>query len=71
MAIDPEELVILTNHGSMKLRSAVARTMLLPLKERKRATIVRKDASAILRFGQIKNLAAQWELEPSHLSLSW
>jgi hypothetical protein len=66
MAIDPEELVILTNHGSMKLRSAVARTMLLPLKERKRATIVRKDASAILRFGQIKNLAAQWELEPSH-----
>jgi len=66
MAIDPEELVILTNHGSMKLRSAVARTMILPPKERKRATIVRKDASAILRFGQIKNLAAQWELEPSH-----
>jgi hypothetical protein len=66
MAIDPEELVILTNHGSMKLRSAVARTMILPPKERKRATIVRKDASAILKFGQIKNLAAQWELEPSH-----
>jgi hypothetical protein len=65
MAIDPEELVILTNHGSMKLRSAVARTMILPPKERKRATIVRKDASAILRFGQIKNLAAEWELEPS------
>jgi hypothetical protein len=66
MAIDPEELVILTNHGSMKLRSAVARTMILPPKERKRATIVRKDASAILRFGQIKNLAAEWELDPSH-----
>jgi hypothetical protein len=47
MAIDPEELDILTNHGSMKLRSAVARTMILPLKERKRATIVREGTSAI------------------------
>jgi hypothetical protein len=66
MAIDPEEPVILTNHGSMKLRSAVARTMILPLKERKRATIVREGTSAILRFEQIKDLAAQWELESSH-----
>jgi hypothetical protein len=66
MAIDPEELVTLTNHGSMNLRSAVARTMILPLKERKRATIVRADTSAILKFEQIKDLAAQWELEPSH-----
>jgi len=56
----------LTNHGSMKLRSAVARTMILPLKERKRATIVREGTSAILRFEQIKDLAAQWKLEPSH-----
>ena len=66
MAIDPEELVVLTNHGRMKLRSAVARTMILPLKERKRATIVREDTSAILKFGQIKNLAAKWELEGTH-----
>jgi hypothetical protein len=66
MAVDPEELVLLTNHGSMKLRSAVARTMILPLKERKRVTIVRKDASDILKFEQIKNLALQWKLEASH-----
>ena len=66
MAIDPEELVVLTNHGSMKLRSAVARTMLLPLKERKRATIVREGTSAVLKFEQIKDLAARWELVPSH-----
>jgi hypothetical protein len=66
MAIDPEELVILTNHGSMKLRSAVARTMILPLKERRRATIVREGRSGILKFEHIKDLAAQWELEPSH-----
>jgi hypothetical protein len=68
MAIDPEELVVLTNHGRMKLRSAVARTMILPLKERKRATIVREDTPAILKFGQIKNLAAEWELERSQRS---
>ena len=66
MAIDPEEPVILTNHGGMKLRSAVARTMILPLKERKRATIVREGTSGILRFERIKDLAAQWKLEPSH-----
>jgi len=66
MAIDPEEPVILTNHGSMKLRSAVARIMFLPPKERKRATIVREGTSAIFRFEQIKDLAAQWELASSH-----
>ena len=42
MAFDPEELVTLTNHGTMKLGSAVARAMILPLDERKKATIVRK-----------------------------
>ena len=66
MAIDPEELVILTNHGSMKLRSAVARTMILPPRERKRATIVREGASAVLKFEQIRDLAAQWDSVPSH-----
>jgi hypothetical protein len=64
MAIDPEELVTLTNHGTMKLRSAVARTMMLLPHERKRATIVRKGEPAVLKFEQIKDLAAQWEFVP-------
>ena len=63
MALDPEELVTLTNHGPMKLGSAVARAMLLLPKERKRATIVRKGEPDILKFEQIKDLAAQWELQ--------
>ncbi len=44
----------------MKLRSAVTRAMMLLPKERKRATIVREGEPAILKFEQIKNLAAQW-----------
>ena len=60
MALDPEELVTLRNHGSMKLRSAIARAMTLLPKERQRTTIVRKGKPAILNFNQIKNLAAQW-----------
>jgi hypothetical protein len=67
MALDPEELVTLTNHGTMKLCSAVARAMMLLPKARRRATIVREGEPAILNFEQIKDLAAQWEqlLEPS------
>jgi hypothetical protein len=61
MALDPEEFVTLKNHGTMKLRSAVSRAMMLPLKERKRATIVRESEPAILNFEQIKNLAARWD----------
>jgi hypothetical protein len=60
MALDPEELVTLTNHGDMKLGSAVARAMVLPLDERKRATIVRKSKPATLKFERIKDLAAEW-----------
>lgn len=60
MALDPEELVTLTDHGSMKLRAAVSRAMTLLPKERKRATIVREGEPAILKFEQIKNLAARW-----------
>ncbi|OKO87063.1 hypothetical protein [Bradyrhizobium sp. AS23.2] len=60
MALDPEELVTLTDHGSMKLRSAVSRAMTLLPKERKRTTIVREGEPAILKFEQIKNLAARW-----------
>jgi hypothetical protein len=67
MALDPEELVTLTNHGSMRLRSAVARAMTLPLNERKKATIVRNGKPATLRYERIKNLATEWakELVPS------
>lgn len=65
MTIDPEELVTLKNHGTMKLRSAVARTMMLLPKDRKRATIVRDGEPAILTFEQIRDLARQWESAPS------
>ena len=58
--LDPQELVTLTNHGSMRLRSAVARAMILPFNERKRATIVREGKPAILRYERIKDLAAEW-----------
>jgi len=60
MAFDPEEFVTLTDHGTMKLRSAVSRAMTLLPKERKRATIVREGDPAVLNFEQIKDLAAQW-----------
>jgi hypothetical protein len=67
MTLDPEELVSLTNHGTMKLRSAVMRAMILPLEERKNATIVREGTPAILTFERIKSLAAEWarQLVPS------
>jgi hypothetical protein len=61
MAFDPEEFVTLTDHGTMKLRSAESRAMTLLSKKRKRATIVREGDPAILNFEQIKNLAAQWD----------
>ena len=60
MALDPEELVTLTDHGTMKLRSAVSRAMMLLPKQRKLATIVRQGEPAVLKFEQIKSLAAQW-----------
>jgi hypothetical protein len=60
MALDPDELVTLTDHGTMKLRSAVSRAMMLLPKQRKLATIVREGEPAILNFEQIKRLAAQW-----------
>jgi len=61
MAFDPEEFVTLTDHGTMKLRSAVSRAMTLLPKERKRVTIVREGDPAILNFEQIKSLAARWD----------
>jgi len=61
MAFDPDEVVTLTDHGSMQLRSAVTRAMMLPVKERKRATIVLDGTQSVLKFEQIKNLAQQWD----------
>ena len=61
MALDPEELVTLTNHGTMKLRSAVARAMMLLPRERDLATIIRESEPTILNFELIKHLAARWE----------
>jgi hypothetical protein len=65
LSVDPEELVTLKNHGTMKLRSAVARKMTLLPKERKRASIVRNCEPAVLKFEQIRDLAAQWEFVSS------
>ncbi len=61
MAFDPNELVTLTDHGTMKLRSAVTRAMVLPPKDRLRATIVRAGRRRPLTFEQIKGLAAKWD----------
>jgi len=61
MALDPEELVTLTGHGNMKLHAAVLRAMTLPLKERKRAMIVRDGQRAALTFDEIRDLAARLE----------
>jgi hypothetical protein len=61
MALDSEEFVTLTDHGSMKLRAAVLRAMTLLPKERERTTIVREGEPSILNFEQIKNLAAEWD----------
>ena len=61
MALDPEELVTLTDHGTMKLRCAVSRAMTMLPKQRKRATIVREGDPTILKFNAIKKLAAQWD----------
>jgi len=66
MALDPEELVTLTGHGNMKLYAAILRAMTLPLKERKRARIVREGQRAALKFDEIRDLAAQ--LEPRSAS---
>ena len=63
MAFEPEELVTLTNHGPMRLRSAVARAMILPLDERRRVTIVRKGKPATLRYELIKDLSTEWGAE--------
>jgi len=68
MSLDPEEFVILEDHGPMKLQSAVARAMVLPPEERNHALILRNSEPCMLNFDLIKHLAARWESDPYRLS---
>ena len=58
MKVDSEEVVVLRNHGAMKLRCAVDRAMLLLPKERRDAAIVRLSEPSVLHFRTIKDLSA-------------
>jgi hypothetical protein len=64
MALDPEEVVTLINHGTMKLHSAVVRAMMLPPRQRDQASIVRDSEPSILDFHLIKHLATRWDDTP-------
>ena len=68
MALDPEEFVILSDHGPMRLHAAVIRAMMLPPTERDHASILRNGAPWILNFDLIKHLAIRWEGRPYRLS---
>ena len=70
MSLDPEEFVILADHGPMKLQSAVARAMVLPPEERDHASIMRVGEPWMLNFVVIKHLAARWEPGPFPLNES-
>ena len=70
MSLDPEEFVILADHGPMKLQSAVARAMVLPPEERDHASIMRVREPWMLNFVVIKHLAARWEPGPYRLDES-
>jgi len=67
MALDPEEFVILEDHGPMTLHSAVARAMILPPEQRYHASILRQGQPWILNFDEIKHLAARWDGGPYRL----
>ena len=64
MALDPEEFVILEDHGPMTLHLAVARAMVLPPDQRRQASILRKGRPWLLNFDEIKHLAARWDGGP-------
>lgn len=70
MSLDPEDLVILADHGPMKLQSAVARAMVLPPEERDHASILLVGEPWVLNFVVIKHLATRWEPGPYPLSES-
>ena len=67
MAMDPEELVTLTDHGIMKLRSAVARAMMLPAKERSQPAIAHLITSLEQRNIRILGIEG---LDAAHLTTS-
>jgi hypothetical protein len=68
MALDPEEFVILTDHGPMRLHAAVARAMMLPPQERDHASILRTGEPRILNFDLIRHLAIRWDGRPYRLN---
>jgi len=70
MSLDPEEVVILADHGPMKLQSAVARAMVLPPEERDHTSIMRVGEPWVLNFVVIKHLARRWEPGPFPLNES-
>ena len=68
MSLDPEEYVILTDHGPMRLQSAVARAMLLPAEERHHASIVRNGEPWMLNYDVIRHIAQKWGPSPYRLT---
>ena len=68
MALDPDEFVILTDHGPMRLQAAVTRAMMLPPQERDHASIFRNGEPGILNFDLIKHLAIRWDDCPYRLN---
>jgi hypothetical protein len=61
MSLDPEEMVTLTDHGTMTLSSAVTRAMMLPPQERDHASIIRDSEPSVLDFHLIRHLARRWD----------
>jgi len=68
MALDPEEFVILSDHGPMRLHAAVTRAMMLPPTERDHSSILRNGEPRLLTFELIKHLAIRWDGSPFRLS---
>ena len=67
MALDPNEVVTLTNHGTMPLHLAVERAMMLPTRQRDHASILRDSEPSILDFQLIRHLATRWDGTPRPL----
>jgi hypothetical protein len=68
MSLDPEEYVILTDHGPMRLHAAVTRAMILPPEERHLASIVRNGEPGMLNYDVIRHIAHKWERNPYRLN---
>ena len=67
MALDPNEVVTLTNHGTMPLHLAVERAMMLPSPQRGNASILRGSEPSRLDFQLIRHLATRWDGRPRPL----